>query len=107
MSQKPETAFRGKLVPKLKALPNSWWESIQQKTIQGTPDIIGCLSGVFIGLELKATAKSPITELQLLKQDRIKAAGGYAAVVYPENAELILTHLTMIAHKGHTCLRSL
>jgi hypothetical protein len=97
MSQKPETVFRAKFTKRLKAIPHSTWESIQQKTIQGTPDILGCVLGFFVGLELKATASSGPTELQQLKLERIKAAKGLAFVVHPGNADFVITLLTAIA----------
>lgn len=100
MPQKPETLFRRRVQVKLDKLPNSWWESIQQKAIQGTPDILGCLKGLFIGLELKATAKSAITPLQVHKLSLIKAAGGYSAIVHPDNLDAVINDLEQIAATG-------
>lgn len=97
MPKKPETLFRARFQKKLDEIPGSWWESIQQKAIQGTPDILGCVGGAFVALELKATPTSKITALQQLKLGRIDEAGGIAWVVHPENAEDILTILRMVA----------
>lgn len=90
--QKPETVFRAKLRPKLEAIPDSFWESIQQKTIIATPDILGCVRGWFVALELKSSGGSA-TELQKLKLERIERAGGIARVVFPENADEVLAFL--------------
>jgi hypothetical protein len=90
VSQKPETVFRRKLQKKLDQLPKSWFESIQQKTISGTPDILGCVAGRFVALELKADEKSPISALQELKLERIREAGGVGLVVHPGNAEVAM-----------------
>ncbi len=90
--QKPETVFRAKLRPKLEAIPGSFWESIQQKTIIGTPDILGCVRGRFVALELKSSG-GKVSELQKLKLERIAACGGIAMVVSPENAEQVLREL--------------
>ena len=96
MSQKPETKFRAKVRAKLDLLPNSWFESIQQRAIRGTPDILGCINGFFVALELKATATSSITALQEHKLKGIGRAGGVAYVIHPDNfdsAYALLQHL--------------
>ncbi len=95
--QKPETKFRAKLRARLELVPNSFWESIQQKTIQGTPDIIGCVNGFFVALELKATPSASASALQLLKLKRICNAGGVGYLVHPENME---NTLELINHLG-------
>lgn len=50
---------------------------------KGLPDIIGCINGRFIGLEVKdpANTKYGATELQLHRIEEIKKAGGIAGVV--------------------------
>lgn len=48
----------------------------------GTPDILACVNGYFIAIEVKAQDGKP-TELQLAKIDAIRKAGGFAYVVYP------------------------
>lgn len=93
MSQKPETKFRAKVRPRLDAIENSWWESIQQKTINGTPDIIGCIKGRFIAIELKASEKSVVSPLQKHKLEEIVKAGGISHILHPGNCEEVLTSL--------------
>jgi len=88
----PERKFRDRITPKLKKIPHSWWESIQQTTIRGTPDILGLINGRFIALELKAANGTP-SLLQEIKIDRISKAGGYARFVYPKNFEEIYKEL--------------
>lgn len=90
--QKPETKFRAKIRPLLDAIPNSWWESIQQKSIRGTPDIIGCLGGYFIALELKSK-KVDAKGLQAYKLQSIRDAYGVALVVHPENWKEVYDYL--------------
>jgi hypothetical protein len=97
---KPETKFRRKLQKKLDEIPSSWWESIQQQTIRGTPDLLGLVAGRFIALEIKATDKSPISELQKYKLQRITEAGGYGAVVHPENFIEILQDLEEMSREN-------
>jgi penicillin-binding protein-related factor A (putative recombinase) len=85
--KKPETIFKERVLPKLRKLPNSWFEKIQQVSLSGTPDIIGCLNGRFIAIELKKDAISRIEPLQVHKLNKIEKSGGIALVVYPENWE--------------------
>lgn len=51
-------------------------------TPNGTPDILACVNGYFLGIEVKAQNGKP-TALQLLKIRNIRDAGGFAYVVYP------------------------
>ena len=50
----------------------------------GTPDILACLNGRFIGIEAKAGKNKP-TDLQTLNLKRIDDAGGLALVINEEN----------------------
>lgn len=60
---------------------------------------MGCVRGIFVGLEYKATSSSRVDPLQRLKLSRIIAAGGYAAIVFPENANEILGDLLWLANR--------
>jgi len=46
----------------------------------GIPDIIGCVEGLFVGLEVKQPGKKP-SELQEIELQNIRKAGGIAGVV--------------------------
>ena len=66
-------------------------ESIGSYTIKtiktskaGTPDIIACLNGRFIAIEVKRRGNKP-TPLQLVKLDKIKESGGIAFVAYSKD----------------------
>ena len=48
----------------------------------GTPDILACVNGYFLGIEVKAQNGRP-TELQLQKIKDIRRAGGFGYVAYP------------------------
>ena len=48
----------------------------------GTPDILACVKGHFLAIEVKAQNGTP-SELQLVKIDQIRKAGGFAFVAYP------------------------
>ena len=48
----------------------------------GTPDILACVNGHFVAIEVKADNGHP-SELQLVKIADIRKAGGFAYVAYP------------------------
>ena len=67
----------------LNGMPNTfcWKEHGGIYGTAGIPDIIVCHRGKFIALEVKAKNRKP-TLLQHLTINKIKKAGGTAAVVY-------------------------
>jgi len=97
MAAKPETLFKNKIRPKLEAIPNSWWVKVQQVSLRGTPDFLGCICGMFVALELKKDAKAPISKLQEHTLMKIAIAGGFSHVVYPENWEEVYERLLNIS----------
>ena len=58
----------------------TWSNGIQRK---GIPDIIACVNGYFVGIELKAENGKP-SELQKWNIDKIRESGGIAIVLYPD-----------------------
>lgn len=52
----------------------------------GTPDILACVNGYFLAIEVKAQDGHP-SELQLVKIADIRKAGGFAYVAYPSGWE--------------------
>lgn len=57
-------------------------------TKKGVPDLLICLKGRFIALELKAENGKP-SELQIYQIYQIKQAGGISLVLYPKDFELL------------------
>lgn len=53
-----------------------------QFTKSGVPDILACVGGYFVALEVKAQNGKP-SELQIHNIKEIKKSGGFAFVVYP------------------------
>ncbi len=84
MSQKPETVFRQRVVKDIKKLPFTAYFPIQQRTIQGDPDLILCIRSLFVALELKSE-KGEASALQKYKLEEIRKAEGYGFVVFPKN----------------------
>lgn len=56
-------------------------------TEEGIPDILCCIDGYFLGIEVKAMDGKP-SLLQLNKVGEIRKAGGFAFVVYPSGFEM-------------------
>ena len=50
------------------------------------PDIIACVSGHFVAVEVKAENGKP-SELQLYHLDEIRKAGGHSFLLYPKDFE--------------------
>ena len=48
----------------------------------GTPDVLACVNGHFLAIEVKADTGKP-SELQLVKIADIRKAGGFGYVAYP------------------------
>lgn len=97
MSKKPETLFKEKIAPLLKALPRSWWLKTQLVAIRGIPDYLGCVNGHFVALELKKSARDNPDALQGWVLEKITQAGGLALKCDPENFEQIYAVLIQMA----------
>jgi len=61
----------------------------------GTPDILACHKGRFIGIEAKAGKNKP-TDLQTLNLKTIDEAGGLALVINETNVDTLSTYLKNI-----------
>ena len=59
-------------------------------TKAGIPDILACVNGIFMGIEIKAPTGKP-SKLQLYTIDEIKLAGGVALVLYPKDFDKFKT----------------
>ena len=55
-------------------------------TKSGIPDILACVNGYFVAVEVKAEKGTP-SELQKYHVAKINAAGGYAVILYPNQYE--------------------
>lgn len=57
-----------------------------RNTRAGVPDILACVNGRFVAVEVKAENGKP-TELQKWNVEQIKESGGIALVLYPADWE--------------------
>lgn len=78
-----ESEFQRIVLKKLRAIPNTFWVKINDRVTCGLPDILGCVAGIFIAIELKT--KSKVTALQAYTLRRIDTANGQTFVATPEN----------------------
>lgn len=70
--------------PFLKTLRNTVAFSVQQLSLCGHPDILLCIRGKFIAMELKAKG-GKVRPLQEHFLNLVRQAGGLALVVDPDN----------------------
>lgn len=101
-----ERLFKSKVLKFLKGLgPNVWFIKNDQRAMRGVPDVLACLNGSFVAIELKGSRKKLLggsnksTKLQMFELVKIDKAGGYAAMAFPENWDSIKEELTHI-YKG-------
>ncbi|RQH06607.1 hypothetical protein [Paraburkholderia dinghuensis] len=64
----------------------------------GHPDFLVCLHGALIGVETKATAKSPVSALQRLRLKQIRQAGGLAFIVHDGNL-VVFEQMLLAVHR--------
>lgn len=84
-----EKLFENKVKRFLKQFPNRiWFTKIWGGGFQksGIPDLICCVNGVFITVELKAS-NGHASELQKYNTNLINEAGGVGIILYPEGFE--------------------
>ena len=102
MSVTPEGKFQKKVIKDLKTLPNTYFHKHQAGSIRGIADIIGCINGRFIALELKKDLISTRSQagrivLQRHNIDKINKSGGYGCITCPETWEEVFAYLKSIS----------
>lgn len=65
----------------------------------GVPDILACVNGWFLGIEVKATNGHP-SELQIWNRDKIRESGGYCIVLYPEQFDQFKVFIQSLLNGG-------
>lgn len=55
-------------------------------TRSGVPDILACVNGYFVAIEVKAE-NGVVAPLQLFNRDKIRESGGIAVILYPNQFE--------------------
>ena len=94
-----ETLLKIKVLQALKKLPNTWFLKTQEVARSGVPDILMCLAGRFVAIELK-TEDGVISKLQEYNLKRIEETGGVSIVLTPSNLDASIQFLENIAKEG-------
>lgn len=98
MPKNPETRLKEKVLKDLNLLDKTYARKIQQVAINGTPDILACVNGFFVAIELKKNAKEKPAAIQEYDLRKIKEAGGVSLVVHPLNWPGVLAELKKLAY---------
>ena len=80
--KKPESKLQRHIRKELETKVGGFWFKVHGGIFQmpGLPDLIGCVEGLFMGLEVKRGSKEP-TKLQQITIKLIRSQGGYASTV--------------------------
>lgn len=90
-----ERDFQRLVLGQLATLPKSFFYKAQATSFRGVPDIVGCLNGLFVAIELKTNSKLSKIQEYTLKQ--INYAGGVAIEAHPASWEVIFKALEKFA----------
>lgn len=95
MSKKPETRLQQKIQKALREEVGGWWTKIHGGPFQaaGIPDLIGCVEGLFFGLEVKRpldTKGASEIQIRTMKKIRVDGKGVACIVQSPEEAILVV-----------------
>ena len=90
-----EATFQKKLLQLLKEIPRSKFFVKEAAAIRGISDIIGCVNGRAVYLEVKRDQKESLKKtgrivLQRYFLEQMRMVGAVAEFVYPENHQEIL-----------------
>lgn len=77
MNVESESHFKDCVIRDLRSVPDTWFYKTQEVGRKGIPDIIACIKGKFVAIELKREGNKP-TPLQDLTLTRIRATKGLA-----------------------------
>lgn len=69
-----------------------------RNTRAGVPDLLACVNGYFVAIEVKAENGKP-SELQLWNVEQIRKAGGIAIVLYPDQFDDFKALIYMLTQK--------
>ena len=95
-----EKQFEDKIKKFLKELPDTWffkhWAGAYSQS--GIPDIIACVNGHFVGIEVKAE-DGHASPLQIRNIDLIQKSKGYAYILYPKYFEQFKKDMRALIYK--------
>ena len=94
----PEGKVKNWLNNKLKQkFPDGWYYNTHQGPYgkKGTPDVIACIHGLFIAIEVKVE-DGKVTDLQSHQLKKIEKAGGLSFVLYGKDENFLNQNLDPI-----------
>lgn len=68
-----------------------------RNTRSGVPDILACVNGFFVGIEVKASNGKP-SPLQIWNRDKIREAGGISIILYPDMFDEFVRLIDVLKH---------
>lgn len=112
MSKKAESRLQRRIRDMLeKCFPGSFWFKVHGGPFQvaGIPDLLGCVNGLYFGLEIKVPGKGKLSAIQIDTLQRINDAGGYAAEITSaqEAVDFVYSHLATTGRLSAECSRVL
>lgn len=98
----PEKKFENEVKKWLDALTDTWYFKVHGNGVQssGIPDIIACVNGDFVALEIKSEV-GKLSELQKSKLKRLYEVGGLVYVVKPSNFESVKAGIKCLISKDY------
>lgn len=82
-----EKSFENKIKDFLDSIGAVWYKQFGcSYTKAGTPDLLCCVNGHFVAVEVKADKGRP-SPLQLYNINKIRKAGGAVYILYPKDFE--------------------
>ena len=83
----PEKLFENKVKKHLDSVGAYYVKYFANRmTKSGIPDILACVNGYFLAVEVKAERGKP-SPLQIHHRDKIRTAGGMSIILYPDQFE--------------------
>lgn len=94
----PEKRFENK-IKEFISQQNGWYVKFfaNKMTKVGVPDILACINGYFIGIEVKSDSGEP-SKLQIRQCQLIREAGGFSFIVYPSGFEKLKKIIMGLRH---------
>lgn len=90
-----EKDFQARVLKRLRTLKRTHWAKLNDRTTIGLPDVVGCVAGRYVALELKTT--SELSGLQAYTLKLIGFAGGVTHVVTPDNFDKVFDSISSLA----------
>lgn len=94
---KHETKFKKKVLEDLKTLKNAWFFKANEVSVRGIPDVILCLNGLFVAIELKKDSLETADPLQTYNGEKIVQKGkGIFYLASPDTWHDVLLKLHLL-----------